>query len=239
MDIVTEWQRLTKYYSERNDEELLELAADFEGLTEVAQGVLRDELKRRALPPPEKISAQLSSKRREKSKGASPGKASDLFGDSNLNPILPQEEEETEESSVSDYTWKVVLCECNEREDAADLMTALEGAGIESWFDESGPSLPLRPYGPRVLVAADDIEAAQQVMQRPISQDIRDQTRTPIPDFETPNCTKCGALDPLLESVDPANSWFCENCGARWSEPVRGAPEEIEGMTQPKGRFRS
>ena len=225
MDPVKEWQRLTEYYGERIDEELLELARDFEGLTEVAQQVLRDELKKRELPRPEDIAAKLSSKAAKKV-GASPGKAKSLFGESVLDPILSledsSEDSEAEAPLQKDYSWKVVLCECNEREDAADLVAALDRAGIESWY--SGPSGPrsFSAYGPQVLVGADDLEAAQLVMQQPIPQDIHDQTRTPVPDFETPNCAKCGALDPLLESVEPFNTWLCENCGARWTESSGG-----------------
>jgi ribosomal protein L37AE/L43A len=43
-----------------------------------------------------------------------------------------------------------------------------------------------------------------------------------VPDFEPPVCPKCGAEDPLLESVDPLNTWLCEICGEQWTDP---APE--------------
>jgi hypothetical protein len=216
LDTVKEWQRLTEYYGGRVDEELLELAADFEGLTDVAQQVLRDELKKRHLPPPGSRDPRTSKKI-----GTPVWKHPAAYAD-------PVAEPEPSDESASEYTWKVVLCECNEREDAADLMAALERAGIGSWYD--GPNSPFSSlrYGPRVLVGADDLEAAQMVMQRPIPQDIHDQTRTPVLDFETPNCAKCGAADPLLESVDPSNTWFCENCGARWNEPLSASEEKTD-----------
>ena len=221
MDTVKEWHRLTEYYSNRATEELLELAVDFDGLTEVAQQVLRGELTKRGLPQPEDIAPERASKL-DKKFGASPAKAGRRFGDSVLDPLLPTEEPNAVEAhSIKEYSWKVVLCECNEREDAADVMAALERAGIQSWYDGPGGPFSTLRYGPRVLVGADDLESARRVIEQPIPQDIRDQTRTPVPDFEVPNCTKCGATDPLLESVDPSNTWFCENCGTRWSEPIR------------------
>lgn len=110
------------------------------------------------------------------------------------------------------------LCECNEREDALDVLEVLKGAGIESWYD--GPSNPFStlPFGPRVLVAADDLEVAQKILEPSIRQEIRDPNRTVVPDFEVPGCANCGTPDPLLESVQPSNTWFCEACGARWRE---------------------
>jgi hypothetical protein len=48
-DSAAEWERLTRLYGEKSDEELLELAEDFGNLTETAQQVLRDEMKKRRL----------------------------------------------------------------------------------------------------------------------------------------------------------------------------------------------
>lgn len=136
MDPAKEWQRLTDYYGERIDEELLELATDFDGLIEVAQQVLRDELKKRGLPPPE------SGDPAERARIRTP-----IF----KHPAASQEnvaEPEAASEAPCDYTWKVVLCEFNEREEAEDLRTALERAGIESWYD--GPDSPFStlPFGP-------------------------------------------------------------------------------------------
>jgi hypothetical protein len=44
-----EWRHLTALYEEMGDTELLELKTSLEDLTEVAQGVLRDEMKKREL----------------------------------------------------------------------------------------------------------------------------------------------------------------------------------------------
>lgn len=47
-----EWRRLTEHYAGMYDAELLELARDYKNLTEMAQQVLRDEMKKRGLGEP-------------------------------------------------------------------------------------------------------------------------------------------------------------------------------------------
>lgn len=47
-----EWRRLTEHYAGMYDEELLDLARDYKNLTEMAQQVLRDEMKKRGLGDP-------------------------------------------------------------------------------------------------------------------------------------------------------------------------------------------
>jgi hypothetical protein len=69
-----------------------------------------------------------------------------------------------------------------------------------------------------VLVAADDLVAATQILQRGIPSDVREQSMTPPEDFVPPLCPRCSTPDPLLESVDPSNTWLCEGCGAGWSD---------------------
>ncbi|MGC2298006.1 MAG: hypothetical protein WA476_04325 [Acidobacteriaceae bacterium] len=57
-DAAQEWQRLTSLYAEKSDEELLELAEDFGNLTETAQQVLRDEMRKRRLETPQALAAK-------------------------------------------------------------------------------------------------------------------------------------------------------------------------------------
>jgi hypothetical protein len=220
LDQAKEWQRLTRLYSEKSDKELQELSRDFGDLTGIAQQVLRDELKRRSLSEPGTAHSQPAPEGRRDS-GTAPGKWDDNFGSSITNPDLPEDDDaEGGAQTRADYSWKVVLCECDEREDAADVMAALNEAGIRSWYDGPQGSASWVSYGPRVLVAADELERAQLILQKPISQEIRDQNRTKVPDFETPSCAKCGAPDPVLMSLDPTNVWQCEECGAEWTDPI-------------------
>jgi hypothetical protein len=49
------------------------------------------------------------------------------------------------------------------------------------------------------------------------------------PEFEPPRCPQCGAEDPVLEGVDPFNTWLCEACGKQWTESaaaLSGTPEK-------------
>jgi transposase-like protein len=73
---------------------------------------------------------------------------------------------------------------------------------------------------PRILVAADQLEQAREVAARPIPQSIVELSKMPPEEYEPPVCPKCGAEDPLLEGVDPVNSWLCESCDHQWTDAV-------------------
>lgn len=76
-----EWRRLTEHYAGMYDEELLNLARDSKDLTEMAQQVLRDEIKKRGLgdptaPRPKPASLQVSGSASRQSPAA-PAKTAD------------------------------------------------------------------------------------------------------------------------------------------------------------------
>lgn len=208
---MADWQSLTKLYGEMSDGELLELDDGIADLTELAQQVLRDEMKKRGLNRPR------------------PADNAPKFSE---RPVAPQwdrgfgsptAEGETEESDLPhEYTWKTLLCECNEQEEAAPIRLALRQAGIESWIEGNGFTVTMETGNPRILVAADQLEQAREILSRPIPQAIVEESKMEAPEFEFPVCPKCGAEDPVLESADPVNSWLCEECGEQWSDP---APE--------------
>jgi ribosomal protein L37AE/L43A len=80
-------------------------------------------------------------------------------------------------------------------------------------------------------VAADQLEEAVEIASRPIPQDILDQSREDVPEYEAPGCPKCGSQDPVLEAVDPVNTWRCEACGKQWTESaddVEGEPDQAD-----------
>jgi hypothetical protein len=221
-----EWQRLTKLYGEMSDGQLLELAEGLSDLTEIAQPILRDEMKKRGLEGP---AAGTESKARlgsETAPMAGFGDKSPIFGRWNhavaeQNGEFDASEAGTDESGVGqpvEYTWKTLLCECEEREEAWQVSEALRRAGIESWIDGPRSQQSWDVRLPRILVAADQLDEARAVIERPIPQDIIDQSKAKVEDFAPPTCPKCGAADPLLESVDPVNTWSCEVCGATWSD---------------------
>ena len=206
-----EAQRLTEHYSQMYDGELENLAADLTDLTDVAQQVLRDEIKKRGLD------ATLKQEPR-------PAQPSDPFLSRRTEggPELPADRPDGEDGP-REFTWKTYLCECEGQEQAWQLREALSRAGIDCWIEQLGA----RSAGPgRVLVAADDLDNARKVVAQPIPQDIVDESRTQIPAYEMPTCPDCGAADPVLEDVEGGNCWSCEACGSRWTDPVEASGRE-------------
>jgi len=202
-DTNADWQSLTKLYGEMGDEELLELDAQLADLTQVAQQVLRDEMRKRGLSRPRPAD--------------NAPKPFDHAVDSQLG------ESESDQSDLPhEYTWKTLLCECSDLEQATPIRMALRQAGIQSWIDGQGYRISMDMLNPRILVAADQLEQARQLIAQPIPQAIVEESKMEVPEFEFPVCPKCGAEDPVLESAEPVNSWLCEECGNQWTE---SAPE--------------
>jgi ribosomal protein L37AE/L43A len=213
-DTFAERQSLFQLYNEMGEVELHELNADIASLTEMAQEVLRDEMKRRGLNQPR--AASNPAQRAEHPLVPLP----DPYG------ALPVIEYAVEDSDLPlEFTWKTPLCVCEDGEQAGQLQAALRAAGIESWIEGSGFRVTAETLNPRVLVAADQLEQAQEVAARPIPQAIVDFSKMEITEYEPPVCPKCGAEDPVMESSDPVNSWLCEDCGAQWSDAVEESTE--------------
>lgn len=222
-DAGAEWQRLTRIYAEKSDEELLALAEDFGNLTEVAQQVLRDELKKRKLGEP-----GAARNARGKEQPTVFGRWSEERAEDEAVEVENDSEEDGEEPV--EYTWKTSLCECDTAEEAWQIHETLRRAGIESWAERPGTSFGTRSVGSReirIQVAADQVEEARAIIAKPIPQDVIDQSKMKVEDFVPPTCPKCGTADPVLESIEPTNSWRCENCGTTWSDPM---PVENEGQ---------
>ena len=221
-----DWQRLTEHYREISDEELQELAADFVDLTETAQQVLRNEMKNRGLDEPQAAGeAPKSSIRPTAPQWDRPDNPD--AGDFQSNATDGNEEHD----SPREYTWKTTLCACDDREQARQIYEVLKRAGIESWVEQPRSRYSMDIGSPRVLVAADQLDEAREIAARPIPQEIVDQFRMDVPEFEAPKCPKCGAEDPVLEGVDPFNSWLCETCGKQWTESagdLNGKQEKAE-----------
>jgi hypothetical protein len=131
--------------------------------------------------------------------------------------LVPDEPGGADAEGTHDYTWKTVLCDCDTNEQAQELSAALLQAGIENWVQQA------REFGrryPRVLVAADQLDEAHAIAARPIPPEIVAESEAKAPDFTPPSCPNCGAPDPVLEGVDPVNSWECDQCGQKWIDPV-------------------
>jgi hypothetical protein len=213
-DTLADWQSLTQLYREMSDDELYALDADVADLTEVAQQVLRDEMRSRRLNR-QPVATE------EPSLSESP--APPQWNPSGDAPGPGGESGQSD--SPGEYTWKVPLCECDDPERAWQIQEVLREAGIESWI-EAPRSIGALDMGIHpILVAADQLEQANAILAGPIPQAIVDQSRMQMPDFEPPVCPKCGAKDPVLVSVNPFNTWRCETCGKQWTDSAEDLDE--------------
>ena len=220
-----ESQRLTNYYAQMYDGELQQLAENPSDLTDIARQVLETELKKRGLDRESQSKAQ-----RNSTFASDPGPADVAENDS-------QEGEEVE------FTWKTDLCTCNDWAQGQLLRETLHRAGIQSWTDPPYAQSYGRDF--KILVAADQLDEALKILEQPLPQNILDDSKTEVPEFELPTCPHCGAPDPILEmtgeateeavgeaigdepveeagqeAAEPANSWVCEACGARWRDSM-------------------
>jgi len=240
-DPFRESQRLAAHYREVSDDELRDLAADFADLTETAQQALRTEIQSRGLQSSGLTDPLRATNARSASNAplitahdfaaSAPvqnqaGNASSFFARRpELVPDAPDADGEPD--GPVDYTWKTPLCDCDSSLQARELSEALKQAGIESWIEAPGTGSRYASFSlasPRVLVAADQLDQARVIAAQPIPRRIIEDAQTEIPDYQAPSCPKCGAPDPVLEGVDPANSWRCEHCGQRWSDPIPPDP---------------
>lgn len=228
IDPALEWRRLSEYYRSLSDDELLNLAADRHALTETAQQVLRSEMQCRRLDAPRAIrespvppAAVIPITAASEPTTLSASDPANPFARP-ITLVPDQSVAGQKDDGPHDYTWKTPLCECETAEHAALLREVLRRAGIESWMESPGRYSRYAEFdlpNPRILVAADQFEAARSIAAKPIPQEIIDDSKIEVPEYVAPVCPKCGAGDPVLEGVDPSNTWYCEQCGERWSDP--------------------
>lgn len=225
-DPMAEWQRITEVYRGMYDDELLNLAADSEDLTDIARQVLDAELKRRGLGDvsnPAKA-PKLPEPMRERRAA--------LLGNQGGAPqiVLDHRTNYDSDNGTIEYTWKTVLCECESQQQAELLSETLKLAGIDCWIETPNASPRYRaldiPY-PRILVAADQLEQARAVASNPIPKEVIEESKAPDPpEFVMPVCPRCGAKDPALEGANPFNSWRCDACGNQWTDSgERASPD--------------
>jgi len=224
--------RLAEHYRSLYDGELLNLAADADDLTDVARQALSSEIANRGLKlPTAEPRPAIENRPAIERQPINPATNDAVFSEgwmsgsedvplssgrrASFAPIVSPTEgdDEDEPSPEADYTWKTVLCECETAEQARALQLALYKAGYESWLET-------RREFPRVLVAADELDAAREIAGRPIPLEILEELNQEVPEFELGSCPKCHAPDPVLEDVEPTNQWLCEVCGHQWSDPA-------------------
>jgi hypothetical protein len=185
---AAQYQELMTLYASYSDGELMTLARGMSDLTEMAQEALRGEISRRGL----KVSA---GPERSEARVLSEDDLADLRAFAALAPA----------ECVFEY-------EDGQGASAASL--ALREAGIESVvLQQDGVR------GPRVVVAPEDAAEAAMLLSQPLAEKFRREVEESVPEeFAVPKCPKCGSEETLLEAVEPANLWRCDDCGHDWLE---------------------
>jgi hypothetical protein len=185
---AAQYQELLTLYGSYGDDELVELGRGMADLTEMAQDVLRDELKRRGL---EIKSAREAAEKR-------------VLTDDDLQDMRAYAESAPAEC-IFDF---------EDERAASAAYFALTGEGIEAIVvSPSGAKFDNR--GPRVVVTPKDAERAATILSQPSADELKEETPA---EFDLPRCPACGGQETLLESVDPVNQWRCDDCGHTWFE---------------------
>jgi len=185
------------------DDDLLELNNQFDGLTDDAQNLLRNELSRRKLPTSPAVLSAMAEAPSEYDV-----EVTDVEADSYFPSELLQ-------------MAGVALCECDTTVEANFVRFILGEERIDSVIRDYAGRSDLRL--PQVLVAPDDLEKAKQILNRANITELRPQFEAEFAvaslDFAPPKCPSCSSEELLLETVDPTNTWVCEDCGTTWQAP--------------------
>jgi hypothetical protein len=206
MGMDEQWRRLAALYAEQSDLELEGLREDFDGLTDVAQGALRDEMKRRGIWEVAAAAALV-------------GEAGDD------EAVLAAAEERAvvgwggPGDLIAGGAW---VCECEDKRQEALCQFMLERAGIRSEIEPASSGKFGLSYS-RVHVAPSEVERARQVLAEPLSPgEIQEfeRAREEAASFDAPVCKGCGSDEVMLELNDAGNEWVCPDCGNRWEEMV-------------------
>ncbi len=133
---------------------------------------------------------------------------------------------ETASDELETYmSTKVDLRYFDTRDNALRVKAALQQSGIESFLDPYRSDNRDPFYRTMLQVAEDDYEGAVQTLSLLTPEKLRDfDPQIEEPDvYASPDCPRCSASDPLLESVEPVNQWRCDSCGFEWTDAPESA----------------
>jgi hypothetical protein len=189
---AAQYQELVTLYAGYGDDELVGLARGMSDLTDMAQSALSGEMSRRGL----KAS---STPERAEQRVLSDDDLAHLRAFAALAPAECVFEYEDGRSAV-----------------AASL--ALREGGIESVVLQADGSR-MDVQGPRVVVAPEDAEGAAILLSQPLAERFKTEVdESAAGEFTLPACPICGSHETLLEAVEPANRWRCDDCDHDWLE---------------------
>ncbi|NYF49709.1 hypothetical protein [Tunturiibacter gelidoferens] len=189
---AAQYQELVKLYAAYGDDELLGLARGMSDLTDMAQEALRGEMSRRGL----KAS---SAPERSEQRVLSDDDLADLRAFAALAPAE-------------------CIFEYKDGRGAVAASLALREAGIESIvLQRDGSRIDVQ--GPRVVVAPENAEDAAILLSQPLAERFKAEVdESASGEFTLPACPICGSHETLLEAVEPANRWRCDDCDHDWLE---------------------
>jgi hypothetical protein len=217
MEIVDpgrERQRLREEYSRMIDGEVEQIAATAAGLTDVARGVLREEMSRRGLS--QETASQVTATHMPA--------ANDL----NIEPALPVAKVGVSESMC-------VVRRFASFSEALIAKTCLDGSSIECELADqnmlgANPFLANALGGVRLFVNEADLEEATKLLDQPIPAEFEIEG---IGTYAQPRCPQCFSMDIAFGELNTAakvalplglplpllpEDWLCHNCGCRWKD---------------------
>ncbi|MGO9086420.1 MAG: hypothetical protein ACLQBK_14430 [Candidatus Sulfotelmatobacter sp.] len=227
IDPERERQRLTEFYAGQMDGELEKVARQAYELTGLAREALRAELDRRGL-------------------------SIDLVGQRPVTPAPPPmpgdppPEPPPVEPVVDGEIEMGDMVAIHQFRDLPEALLAkggLESAGIEvALVDDNIVRLDWLwsnlMGGVKLLVKSEDADAAREILDQPIPEDLE---VAGVGEYRQPRCPKCGSLDINFQELDPAaylslavsvpipfhrRAWRCHSCRAEW---------EDDGVPNPTG----
>jgi hypothetical protein len=185
---TAQYQELVTLYGSYGDDELVGLGRGVADLTEMAQEVLKGELKRRGLkiaPAREQVEAR-------------------VLTDDELQDMR----------TYAELAPAECIFDFEDERAASAAYYALTSEGIEA-IVVSPRGAKYDNRGPRVVVTPKDVERAATILSQPSADKLKEETPA---EFDLPRCPACGGQETLLESVDPVNQWRCDGCGHTWLE---------------------
>lgn len=204
LDPAVEWLRLSEHYREMSDNELLTLARQVSGLTDVAQQALTHEI----------------SQRRLKVEPEEP-------------PVTPSPEPQSDPPYAEDREL-VEICTVWSLSDALQLQTLLDRAGIPLFMGPekaTGVDAVTSNFanGVSVQIMRIGLPWARQAMRNytpanePAPKQEEELSDLPV------RCPKCHSAEVIFERLltepttatdnsSPKFEWTCDSCGHRWED---------------------
>lgn len=218
MDANREWIKLAEIYAQKYDDELLDLAEEFDELTSIAQQVLQAELKSRNLSLPQTAVEASPVPKIEKADL----EQYQLMGREGVTPRIPVRGYATEaEARAAGYL--------------------LERAKIQNWV-ESAETVRMQSQLPRIstlyrhevfgaewiayllVVSMDDVDKISKVVPDVLPPELVEEMKQDVGEFVAPRCPECGSdqvmLDPSVTAEENVNHWLCDACEHQWQEKL-------------------